>query len=63
MATCQMCNAPSPRLYTVPAKSLRGRRIDGSACYFCYIRTTGIKPTRSKLVSESSATDASSIRT
>jgi hypothetical protein len=53
MATCHFCNLSSPRLYAVPEKSLRGRRVDGPACYFCYIKMTGIKPTRRKLVAAS----------
>jgi hypothetical protein len=48
----------APRLYTLPAKALRGRRVARPACYFCFIRTTGIKPTRRQLVRSADLGDA-----
>ena len=51
---CQLCNAPAPRLYALPPRVRQARPNVGSACYFCYIRVTGIKPTRRQLVSQGS---------
>ncbi|MFN8637123.1 MAG: hypothetical protein U0893_25020 [Chloroflexota bacterium] len=48
-ADCPSCNAPASRIYSLPTHRARGRRV-AAACYFCYIRITGIKPTRSRLV-------------
>ena len=47
---CRMCNAPTPRLYTLPQRARHNGRVAGPACYFCFIRATGIKPTRRQLV-------------
>ena len=47
---CRMCNAPSPRLYTLPPRARHNGRVAGPACYFCFIRATGIKPTRRQQV-------------
>ena len=46
---CRYCNAPTPRLYALPARLRPEQRAAGPACYFCFIRATGIKPTRRQL--------------
>jgi len=43
---CHLCSAPAPRLYTLPARVMLARPAAGPACYFCFIRVVGIKPTR-----------------
>ena len=48
---CHLCNAPSPRLYTLPPRVSQARPGVGPACYFCFIRVAGIKPTRRQIVS------------
>jgi hypothetical protein len=50
LGECRYCNAPSPRLYALPARIRPERRAAGPACYFCFIRATGIKPTRRQIV-------------
>jgi hypothetical protein len=47
---CRYCNAPVPRLYALPARLRPELRSAGPVCYFCFIRATGIKPTRRQLV-------------
>jgi hypothetical protein len=47
---CHLCNAPAPRLYALPSRVREVRPGAGPACYFCFIRTTGIKPTRRQIV-------------
>ena len=49
---CHLCNAPAPRLYALPPQVRRARPSAGPACYFCFIRATGIKPTRRQIVSQ-----------
>jgi hypothetical protein len=46
---CRYCNVLAPRLYTLPPRIRPELRAVGPACYFCFIRTTGIKPTRRQL--------------
>ena len=48
---CRYCTSPAPRLYTLPSRVRPERRAAGPACYFCFIRVAGIKPTRRQLVS------------
>lgn len=48
-ATCPFCSSSAPRLYELPARAIRVRQQDRPACYFCYLRMTGIKPTRSRI--------------
>jgi hypothetical protein len=47
---CRLCNLPAPRLYLLPPRVSQTRPGAGPACYFCFIRTTGIKPTRRQIV-------------
>jgi len=47
---CRVCNTPAPRLYILPFRVRHGGRVAEPACYFCFIRATGIKPTRRQLV-------------
>lgn len=55
---CRYCNAPAPRLYALPPRLRPEQRAAGPACYFCFIRVTGIKPTRRQLVSVGAGGDA-----
>lgn len=48
--SCPLCNAPAPGLYELPTRVARRLPLVRPACYFCYIRMAGIKPTRSRLV-------------
>jgi hypothetical protein len=48
---CTFCNAPAPGLYVLPARVARRLPLVRPACYFCFIRISGIRPTRSRLVS------------
>jgi len=48
--TCPRCTATVPRLYDLPERVLVSRAAPRAACYFCYVRTVGIKPTRRRLV-------------
>lgn len=50
-STCPRCNAGAPRLYGLPEKLLKSLAAPRTACYFCYVRIVGIKPTRRKIVS------------
>ena len=50
MEECRLCNAPAPRLYALPPRVRQARPSSGPACYFCFIRATGIKPTRRQIV-------------
>ena len=56
---CRYCNAPSPRLYALPARLRPEMRAAGPACYFCFIRVVGIKPTRRLIVGAGDAAGAS----
>lgn len=47
---CHLCNAPVPRVYALPPRVSQARPGAGPACYFCFIRVTGIKPTRRQIV-------------
>jgi len=51
MGTCPRCNAGAPRLYGLPEKVLKSQAAPRAACYFCYVRIVGIRPTRRKIVS------------
>ena len=46
---CRYCNAPASRLYVLPPRVRLENRASGPACYFCFIRVAGIKPTRKHL--------------
>jgi len=50
-STCPRCNAGAPQLYGLPEKVLYSLAEPRAACYFCYVRIVGIKPTRRKIVS------------
>jgi hypothetical protein len=43
---CRHCSAPAAHLYTLPPRVRPEQRAAGPACYFCFLRATGIKPTR-----------------
>jgi hypothetical protein len=51
MSRCPRCTAGAPRLYGLPEKVLKSLAAPRAACYFCYVRIVGIKPTRRKIVS------------
>jgi len=51
LSTCPRCNAGAPRLYGLPEKVLKSLAAPRLACYFCYVRIVGIRPTRRKVVS------------
>jgi hypothetical protein len=48
---CPRCNASAPRLYGLPEKALVSDAAPRAACYFCFVRLVGIKPTRRLIVS------------
>lgn len=54
---CPFCSAPSPRVYTLPTRVAKRLPMVRPACYFCYIRMTGIKPTRSRIAMASEVAD------
>jgi hypothetical protein len=56
---CHLCNAPAPKLYLLPPRVRQVRPSAGPACYFCFIRTAGIKPTRRQIVRPASVDEAS----
>jgi hypothetical protein len=47
---CPWCNGRAPRLYRLPEKARLSQAAPQAACYFCYVRLVGIKPTRNHLV-------------
>ena len=47
---CPRCNAKTPRLYRLPENARLSQAAPQAACYFCYVRLVGIKPTRNRLV-------------
>jgi hypothetical protein len=47
---CPRCNAGASCLYVLPEKVLKSKAAPRSACYFCYVRVVGIKPTRRLVV-------------
>jgi hypothetical protein len=49
---CDLCDGPSARLNTVPAKQRPSDQAPQSVCYFCYVRVVGIKPYRRQIVPE-----------
>jgi hypothetical protein len=48
---CPFCSATALHVYALPSRVSRELPHVRPACYFCYIRMAGIKPTRSRLVS------------
>jgi hypothetical protein len=46
LATCRLCDAETPQLYSLPEKVTIDRYVSGPSCYFCYVRVVGIRPTR-----------------
>jgi hypothetical protein len=46
---CPFCSAASPHVYTLPERVTGRLPHVRPACYFCYIKLTGIKPTRSRI--------------
>ena len=52
---CDLCDGPSARLYTVPAKQRPSDQAPASVCYFCYLRVVGIKPYPRQIVPEESS--------
>ena len=55
---CRYCNASVPRLYALPVRLRPEQRAAGPACYFCFLRATGIKPSRRELVLADGGGDA-----
>src|SRR4051812_48562789 len=47
---CPRCHSRAPRVYGLPEKVLRSQAAPRSACYFCFVRIVGIKPTRRQLL-------------
>jgi hypothetical protein len=47
---CPRCGGGAPRLYGLPDKVLKSHAAPRSACYFCFVRVVGIKPTRRLVV-------------
>jgi len=50
MSPCPRCSAVAPRLYGLPEKVLKSHAAPRAACYFCFVRVVGIKPTRRQVV-------------
>jgi hypothetical protein len=50
LRACPRCNAGAPRLYGLPERVLKSQAAPRAACYFCYVRMVGIKPTRRQFV-------------
>jgi len=49
-SACPGCYAVVPRLYGLPEKVLKSLVAPRVACYFCFLRMVGIKPTRRQVV-------------
>jgi hypothetical protein len=47
--SCPFCSTPAPCVYTLPPRVANTLPLIRPACYFCYIRMAGIKPTRSRI--------------
>jgi hypothetical protein len=45
-AMCPRCQSRAPRVYGLPEKVLKSQAAPRLACYFCFVRIVGIKPTR-----------------
>jgi hypothetical protein len=58
---CPFCSAPAPGVYALPPRVSREHPYVRPACYFCYIRMAGIKPTRSRLVSVGHRSDGTDV--
>jgi hypothetical protein len=58
---CPFCSAPAPGVYALPPRVSREHPHGRPACYFCYIRMAGIKPTRSSLVSVRDRSDGADV--
>ena len=43
---CPRCKACAPCLYGLPEKVLASQAAPRTACFFCYVRIVGIRPTR-----------------
>ena len=50
MSACPRCQAGTPQLYELPEKVLKSLAAPRAACYFCFVRIVGIKPTRRQVV-------------
>ena len=48
--SCPRCDSVAPHLFTLPAKVITSLAAPPSACYFCFLRIVGIKPTRRQRV-------------
>ena len=55
---CPRCDGTVPRLYGIPERALTSRGTPGPACYFCFVRIVGIRPTRRQLVPPAPPTSA-----
>jgi hypothetical protein len=50
-SVCPRCNAGVLRLYGLPEKALLSDAAPRAACFFCYVRIVGIRPTRRLVIS------------
>jgi hypothetical protein len=48
---CPFCDAATSRLYDLPDAAVRPHHHTRIACYFCFLRITGLRPKRRQLVS------------
>jgi|SoiMethySBSTD1v2_1073268.scaffolds.fasta_scaffold1044392_3 hypothetical protein len=49
--TCSYCDAATSRLYDLPETTVRPNLSKRVACYFCFLRLTGLRPKRRQLIS------------
>jgi hypothetical protein len=47
---CEYCDADTSRLYGLPDSAVRPHQTARVACYFCFLRLTGLRPKRRQLV-------------
>lgn len=57
-AFCAFCSSAAARVYELPTRVARTLPLVRPACYFCFLRMAGIKPTRTRLVGRAGAADA-----
>lgn len=48
---CPFCDAETSRLYGLPESAFRPHQTIRAACYFCFLRLTGLRPKRRQLLS------------
>ena len=47
---CPYCDADTSKLYGLPESAVRPHQTTRIACYFCFLRLTGLRPKRRQLV-------------